>query len=59
MTKKTLKITIIGAGSTYTPELINGFLERVSTLPSADQLPTVWEDLLATHREYLPQFLSC
>lgn len=28
-----MKITVIGGGSTYTPELINGFLERVSTLP--------------------------
>jgi 6-phospho-beta-glucosidase len=28
-----MKITVIGGGSTYTPELVNGFLERVSTLP--------------------------
>lgn len=28
-----MKITVIGGGSTYTPELINGFLERTSTLP--------------------------
>jgi 6-phospho-beta-glucosidase len=28
-----MKVTVIGAGSTYTPELINGFLERISTLP--------------------------
>ena len=28
-----MKITVIGSGSTYTPELVNGFLERVSTLP--------------------------
>ena len=28
-----MKITVIGAGSTYTPELINGFLERVDRLP--------------------------
>jgi 6-phospho-beta-glucosidase len=28
-----MKIAVIGGGSTYTPELINGFLERVSTLP--------------------------
>lgn len=28
-----MKITVIGGGSTYTPELVNGFLERMSTLP--------------------------
>jgi 6-phospho-beta-glucosidase len=28
-----MKITVIGGGSTYTPELVNGFLERISTLP--------------------------
>lgn len=28
-----LKIAVIGAGSTYTPELINGFLERLGTFP--------------------------
>ncbi|MBL8103850.1 MAG: 6-phospho-beta-glucosidase, partial [Anaerolineales bacterium] len=28
-----MKITVIGGGSTYTPELVNGFLERVTTLP--------------------------
>jgi len=28
-----MKITVIGGGSTYTPELVNGFLERVKTLP--------------------------
>ncbi len=28
-----MKIAVIGGGSTYTPELVNGFLERVSTLP--------------------------
>src|SRR4030042_97244 len=28
-----MKVTVIGGGSTYTPELINGFLERTSTLP--------------------------
>jgi 6-phospho-beta-glucosidase len=28
-----MKVTVIGGGSTYTPELINGFLERMSTLP--------------------------
>ena len=28
-----MKITVIGGGSTYTPELVNGFLERAATLP--------------------------
>ncbi len=28
-----LKVTVIGGGSTYTPELVNGFLERASRLP--------------------------
>jgi len=27
------KITIIGAGSTYTPELIDGFIKRKNELP--------------------------
>jgi 6-phospho-beta-glucosidase len=28
-----MKITVIGGGSTYTPELVNGFLERADSLP--------------------------
>ena len=28
-----MKITVIGGGSTYTPELVNGFLSRVDSLP--------------------------
>src|SRR5512134_802302 len=28
-----LKIAVIGGGSTYTPELVNGFLARVDSLP--------------------------
>ena len=28
-----MKITIVGGGSTYTPELINGFLARTAQLP--------------------------
>jgi len=28
-----MKIAVIGAGSTYTPELINGFIERAASLP--------------------------
>jgi len=28
-----MKVAVIGGGSTYTPELVNGFLERTSSLP--------------------------
>src|SRR5574337_378173 len=28
-----MKVTVIGGGSTYTPELINGFLARVNDFP--------------------------
>ena len=28
-----MKVTVIGGGSSYTPELINGFLDRVGSLP--------------------------
>ena len=28
-----LKVAVIGGGSTYTPELVNGFLERMSAFP--------------------------
>ena len=28
-----LKVTVIGAGSTYTPELVNGFLDRQASFP--------------------------
>jgi len=28
-----MKIAVIGGGSTYTPELVNGFLERIKSLP--------------------------
>jgi 6-phospho-beta-glucosidase len=31
-----LKVAVIGAGSSYTPELINGFLERHSTFPMTE-----------------------
>jgi len=45
-----MKVAVIGGGSTYTPELINGFLERAETFPlrelwlmdiDADRLATV------------------
>lgn len=28
-----MKVTVIGGGSTYTPELVNGFLERIASFP--------------------------
>ena len=28
-----MKVAVIGGGSTYTPELVNGFLERVKKFP--------------------------
>ncbi len=28
-----MKIAVIGGGSTYTPELVNGFLNRIDSLP--------------------------
>ena len=31
-----MKIAVIGGGSTYTPELVNGFLSRVKELPVSE-----------------------
>lgn len=31
-----MKVTVIGGGSSYTPELINGFLERIETFPVSE-----------------------
>jgi len=31
-----MKVAVIGGGSTYTPELVNGFLERASSFPLAE-----------------------
>ena len=31
-----MKIAVIGGGSTYTPELVNGFIERMSSLPVSE-----------------------
>jgi 6-phospho-beta-glucosidase len=31
-----MKVTVMGGGSSYTPELINGFLERVHTFPMTE-----------------------
>jgi alpha-galactosidase/6-phospho-beta-glucosidase family protein len=71
-----MKVTVIGGGSSYTPELINGLLERVGSFPltelwlmdiaqerlahplgpAADRVQAVLDDMLETHRAYLPQF---
>jgi 6-phospho-beta-glucosidase len=34
--KPVLKVSVIGAGSTYTPELVNGFLERTDSFPLSE-----------------------
>jgi 6-phospho-beta-glucosidase len=31
-----MKVTVIGGGSTYTPELVNGFLARMATFPLSE-----------------------
>ena len=31
-----LKVAVIGGGSTYTPELVNGFLARVDKFPVSE-----------------------
>jgi 6-phospho-beta-glucosidase len=31
--RRFMKIAVIGGGSTYTPELVNGFLSRIDSLP--------------------------
>ena len=31
-----MKVAVIGSGSSYTPELINGFLERTRSLPLSE-----------------------
>jgi 6-phospho-beta-glucosidase len=41
-----MKITVIGGGSTYTPELVNGFLSRVDRLP----LDELWLMDIDQHR---------
>lgn len=48
-----MKIAVIGAGSSYTPELINGFLERLPTLPIRE----LWlMDILPERLEIVGQF---
>ena len=41
-----MKVAVVGGGSTYTPELINGFLARVSVFP----LSELWLMDLDSHR---------
>lgn len=42
-----MKVTVIGGGSSYTPELINGFLKRTDTFPLTDLwLMDVWPERL-------------
>ncbi len=31
-----MKVTVMGGGSTYTPELVSGFLDRISTFPLSE-----------------------
>ena len=31
-----MKVAVIGGGSTYTPELVNGFLARMAQLPVSE-----------------------
>ena len=48
-----MKIAVIGGGSSYTPELINGFLERVGSLP----LSELWlMDILPERLEVVGDF---
>ena len=48
-----MKIAVIGGGSSYTPELINGFLERVDSLP----LSELWlMDVLPERLEVVGRF---
>ncbi len=48
-----MKVAVIGGGSSYTPELINGFLERVSHFP----LTELWlMDVLPERLEIVGQF---
>ena len=32
-----MKVAVMGGGSSYTPELINGFLERANTFPMTER----------------------
>ncbi len=48
-----MKVTVIGGGSSYTPELINGFLERQDTFPMTE----LWlMDILPERLEVVGKF---
>jgi len=48
-----MKVTIIGGGSSYTPELINGFLERIDQFPVTE----LWlYDILSERLEIVGKF---
>lgn len=48
-----MKVTVIGGGSSYTPELINGFIERVDSFP----LRELWlMDILPERLEIVGRF---
>ncbi|MBN1221252.1 MAG: 6-phospho-beta-glucosidase [Anaerolineae bacterium] len=48
-----LKVAVIGSGSSYTPELINGFLDRVDTFP----LTNLWlMDISQERQEIVGKF---
>ena len=51
-----MKVAVIGGGSSYTPELINGFLERVGTFP----VTTLWlMDVSPERLETVGGFARC
>ncbi|MEZ4589872.1 MAG: 6-phospho-beta-glucosidase [Chloroflexota bacterium] len=48
-----MKVTVFGGGSSYTPELINGFMERIDSFP----LTELWlMDILPERLEIVGQF---
>jgi len=68
---KCLKVSVIAGGSSYTPELIEGFIEsqaelavkRIALLayplvPAFQVTSDLLPALLQAHRAYLPQFFS-
>ncbi|MBM7543230.1 hypothetical protein [Amphibacillus cookii] len=61
--KQGVKIVTIGGGSSYTPELMEGFIKRYEELPisemwlvSGDTAKQVLDELLIAHKRHLPQF---
>ena len=48
-----MKVTVMGGGSSYTPELINGFIERIDNFP----LSELWlVDILPERLEIVGKF---